>query len=1392
MGEKQLSQTYNWTRFWCPREGQLRLEGGGYLIDPLTEYGSVYNPDVKAFPDIENVRCLLLLGEPGMGKSHELEALAGALRDKGDDSPDDVLHFQLRDYTSDARLCDRIFGSGGFRRWREGEHHLHLFLDSLDEGLLSVEALGTIIPAELRGCPVERLLLRIACRTAECPTVLEDGLRELWGDENVRAYELAPLRQSDVAEAARRSTEDPEGFTRQVGEREVVPLAARPVTLRFLMATYSKQGRLPSSRAKLYEEGCRLLCTETNSSRIASGRKRDLIPDQCLVVAGRVAATTVFANRSAIWTAADSSDVAGSDVTVSELSGGRETVGGIEYEVTEDVVRQAIQTALFSARGPGRMGWTHQTHAEFLAGWYLAHHNVSADQIMGLIGDALGRVAPQLHEAAAWMAGREANVFRRIIESDPEVLLRSDVATADEDDRARLVRSLLNGYEDGTLLDTDWDLRKLYHKLRHRDLAEQLRPYIQGGTESVVVRRVAVIMALECDLRELQQELLCVALNQSEPVAIRKYAACAVCAVGDEDAKSRLRPLAMGEAGEDPQADLRGCGLTAVWPRHLSVPELLAAIAHPEPDRWCGMYASFLAGDIAGGIDPQDLPLVLRWIQGNTPRSPVSRLREFIDSVVTSGLDNLSVPGVLDALAALALHRFEECRDLVLADEGRKRIQEKLDGEPDIRRNLLSAIVATVGDPSDPPFYLHASGLAQSRDLPWMVQQLPGCQSGDAEQAWCRVIERTYEISSAAHTNGILMASRSCPALAEHFDWLVSPVRLDSLQAEEMRQRHSEMQKWQRPTGPPPLLDPPPAQRIQQLLDEFQKGDVDAWWRMILQMTLEPDSTDYGSDFEADLTSLPGWKRADDGTKRKIAEAAHAYLMRGNPDTADWLGTGELHRPALAGYKALRLLLGESPEVLSQLSSEVWGRWAPAIVAYPMTSSVDDRNPWKDLLRLSYDKAPDETLEALLAMIDRESQERDQLFITVDLEDFCDERLGEALLQRARDENLKPGCMGSLLSVLLAAGFAPGRAFAESLIPCPPPQEERERTRATTAAKEMVEHASDAGWAVVWPAMQHDADFGRALVEDVAYCGSEGRALLARLHEAELADFYIWLAGQYPHQEDREDDSGPATPRDMVAHLRDSVLVVLRNRGTHDACTAVRRIMERFPQLDLRWTLYAAQVSFRQKTWRPLTPSQVIELAQRAEARVIQNGDQLLDVVVESIRRLEAELHGDLTQVQFLWNGDWPGDEAKLCDYVATHLRRDLKDNGVVVNREVQIHRGKRTDIHVDAIVLDSNGRPSDTIALIIEAKGCWNRELLTAMETQLVDRYLTDNPCEHGLYLVAWFQCQRWNEDDDRKRRVPVDSIPELEDMLDQQATHLSCSCGKTVRAVVVDTTLR
>lgn len=292
--------TYDWLRFWCPREGTYSLSDGGFLFDPDSELGSTLNPDARKFEEIAATPCLVLLGEPGIGKSHEIIQAEASAEAAARVPGDMVLRKDLRAYQTDLRLCAEVFESEEFRRWGAGTHRLHLFLDSLDEGLIRIKTVAALLEEKLRQCPVNQLLLRIACRTADWPSSLEEALKGFWGDTNVGVYELLPLRRCDVRAAAEANGIGPDQFVETIETREAVPLAIKPVTLSMLMNLFRKDASLPSHQAELYEQGCKLLCEEPNLARRETGPESDVSHAVRFSVACRIAAATVFGNCFAI------------------------------------------------------------------------------------------------------------------------------------------------------------------------------------------------------------------------------------------------------------------------------------------------------------------------------------------------------------------------------------------------------------------------------------------------------------------------------------------------------------------------------------------------------------------------------------------------------------------------------------------------------------------------------------------------------------------------------------------------------------------------------------------------------------------------------------------------------------------------------------------------------------------------------------------------------------------------------------------------------------------------------------------------------------------------------------------------------------------------------------
>ena len=157
---------YAWKRFWCNWEGNYLLTDDGYLLDPEVEPYGYRSPDVVSFQDISHNHCLVLLGEPGIGKTSAIKMEEKLINSKNEISGSKALRIDLNQISSSSDFTEILFDSETIQDWISSEYPLHIFLDSLDECPLRINRLCTMLSSRLKNYPIERLYLRIACRTA--------------------------------------------------------------------------------------------------------------------------------------------------------------------------------------------------------------------------------------------------------------------------------------------------------------------------------------------------------------------------------------------------------------------------------------------------------------------------------------------------------------------------------------------------------------------------------------------------------------------------------------------------------------------------------------------------------------------------------------------------------------------------------------------------------------------------------------------------------------------------------------------------------------------------------------------------------------------------------------------------------------------------------------------------------------------------------------------------------------------------------------------------------------------------------------------------------------------------------------------------------------------------
>ena len=968
-----------------------------------------------------------------------------------------------------------------------------------------------------------------------------------------------------------------------------------------------------------------------------------------------------------------------------------------------------------------------------------------------------------------------------------------------------LVDALLRTDELGDRLAANMNSFEYYRKLEHSGLASQLRPYISNKDGAPAQRGLAIEIAHSCRVEELLPDLSKLALDANEILALRTDAAFAVSQYGDASARARLRPLALGEAGEDPDDELRGYGLDCAWPGSLSPEELFASLKKPENPNYVGGYDLFLGQRLPSTLRPVDLPAALAWLNGHAPGHslPLS-FRTLADRIMWLAWSAFDIPGVFEQYT-IAVHRRLEAHEDIVDREHRADLQRELVANVNKRRQLASALLRRIGAEENPrPFYLFwkTQILKPSDDFEWALD-LYHSETNDAalRAVLLEVLRSTMDVSNRTQVDTMFEASQKDSQLRDAFVWLLGPIPLNSPAASSLKANWEREQKAATTND-----EEEPGQRgptVDELLgwiDHFEAGETSAWWQLNIAMMFDsngqaPDVGELGWD----IMVLPGWAALDADAQARVVAAANLYLQRAGPDTNQWLGTNTLYRPALAGYRALMLLRSCAADVYAALPNEIWRKWMPIVLAFPTAVGVGDDKPHQLLVADAYAAAPDELTQTLGVLIDKENREGEHIFVQRKVRDCWDARIARVVLEKAKDPELKPNGMSDLLEELLKRGDADTTRYVMALLGETDPPD---RVKVAVAASVLMQSGEPKRWDVVWSTMQRDKTLGMEIFERTMRGSGLGEyPALAGLRDEQLAGLYLWLLEQYPPEEDPVRSGGMAfrmDTRDAVPWWRSAVLDRLTSRGSRSAVEAVHSLSRARPSDHvLQHAYFLALETMRRTTWAAPSIEQLSRILADANRRYVTTIDQLADVVSESLLRLQTELKTSPSGAESLWDyqratGTWvPKDEAAFSNHVTGFLRRDLSpERGIIVNREVQPRRGQFTDVYVDAVA-DASLGTENQFTYVIEAKGCWHPQLMTAMETQLVNKYLTDSRFRRGLYLVVWFNCSKWDTSDSRRTVANRRQKEVIQRELEAQAVRLRADRGVDVRVMIIDAAL-
>ncbi len=382
----------------------------------------------ESFHDINKYRCLILLGEPGSGKSTELENMYN----KSSSS----IYVDLRGVNSSADLKDKILVVNNDKGDLDSLSEFYIYLDAFDEAVLNYKDIGDSLLKLLKdfGVNLKKIYLRITCRTGIWLDYLEDEFSKLWCKDEVKKYILCELSNDDIKNSLDAEKIEYEKFYKEAVNKNVYSLMKIPVTLKFLIDEYKVDQSFSNSKKNLYENGCIKLIEEPNKSK---RQKLELYDEydfnDRFNTAKVIAALTILCGTKYI----SNNVVKGYENLISsEISD--------LFSIYKKNINSILKTAIFKSGSYG-YEWTHLSYAEFLAASFI-NESFDFEKIIALIKHDYSeenKTIPQLHALVGWLISINEKVFDWVFNNDFDIILLGDLSLIDDKKKAAIVEKII-------------------------------------------------------------------------------------------------------------------------------------------------------------------------------------------------------------------------------------------------------------------------------------------------------------------------------------------------------------------------------------------------------------------------------------------------------------------------------------------------------------------------------------------------------------------------------------------------------------------------------------------------------------------------------------------------------------------------------------------------------------------------------------------------------------------------------------------------------------------------------------------------------------------------------------------------------------------------------------
>lgn len=503
---------------------------------------------------------VVVLGEPGSGKSLEFQNLANTLAEQGE------LAFYLRLDELVANPIEHVMTTADQRRWltwKRGGQQATFLLDSVDEAKLRTytdfgtalrrlqAALGEknlhrariVISSRISDWrplsdaqTVTSILSETSPRTSSSSTQTDANVP---ADKKLYTVQLEPLDRSRVARFAHHlGIQNAEAFLQALDTHHAWVFARRPLDIQRLVGFWQTHHRL-GSLSELIESQL-----EQSLREVEERYQSDpLTLEEARSGAESLAACAILCRKLSFNVTAEGVD----DGTALN------PFACLPPTWSQVKVRALLNRSLFDAESHGRIRFHHRQILEYLASQWIERcmrNGCGSRELQDLLLDTTKdhhQVRPSLEAVIAWLAiganPWNEKIRQWILAHSPAIHFRhGDPAALPLDHKRQALRALVDRYSDRERVWIDHD-PEILARLAEPRLSSEVIALIRDRNVSEDIRISMLSLVRHGNLQACMDGALEVIASADESDALKKYAIAALRDAGNTQHREKLRDI---------------------------------------------------------------------------------------------------------------------------------------------------------------------------------------------------------------------------------------------------------------------------------------------------------------------------------------------------------------------------------------------------------------------------------------------------------------------------------------------------------------------------------------------------------------------------------------------------------------------------------------------------------------------------------------------------------------------------------------------------------------------------------------------------------------------------------------------------------------------------------